>query len=1215
MKQVLSILGIAVSAGTVLAEHDITHKALFKDSSSILQDSEGDLTITVASGSELSCVALTSEGTAYPDYADFDVAGNNVTGLADAPGRADYATDAILAYKCGIKNATSGDAIQFSEPPLLFDSLVTPDTIRLDFSGSCQSQSVVFQNAAINNPNTYDGRRTFTADVSTDLVYGCKQSQSFTVPDVAANIMLEPIAAATFVSGDFAGVLDNFTTSDGKTFSTSKVLTYDLGTELPDPAYYVASAACQSGQCKGSLELSLGSSKESIVTDLMAEPTLMVHAVIPSFNDCSTTVRSEEKIYTNVEACYGNASAVAADVTSTVSGHVLVSLVCPFRDENFTDSSSVSVEACLQAGRDSTFDNTCQANLDRVGGNSSLLGVQYTQDLSNSKSFNYIFDDQETGRDQRFRTFANTPAVQLERGPEVFIEAEVLKFDTELKLTDTNANFQEIFNGATNFKVKGDGWSKLVSLTETGSSIQVQDVPRFVKNIQLVADVLTGCDAEEVVLSNSVNVQVSILSSTPTGELTQTDPCSSVFLFTRSEISQEEFNVTISNVRGVISSAENVIKVCGRSTANCETDFTNTLVAGSSTDQYVIIEDACHYSQSLEDGVVETVYVKEGGVGGFVEFTDQTAGYAPIRCAGSCYKRDFRLPDLSLDWDVEFKVNLDQYELSAPQTKADWNDFTKDANGESHFTMHKLSYLASPSANACLADGSLAGDVPTSGDASADPKGCLVFKDSSYKDDSFGKDTVHYSGIASAADMRNWIAACGEYMPDGMGAKAQVVQQFQVEYDADYQRTPSALPATESFCSSLDISLFVEQKIIGDSSAQLTVAQVTEALAEPDITASIGNFQYETCSGGYRIAATVDLYHDINETFFARDDSMWASTDALFTEKTFSADTKLLTWKTECADVCGVNASVLETWTRDSGYALGAVVSADDLSLNHNKGAETEVLMQLSMSGTPCDQENQAGGSATLSLYTAPAGDCNVTDDMDALGYTPSSDASICGRFQFSDMGAYDLTITGTLVTKKTDGTYAQILCEDADSESICNGDNRGRLFPIGDHYNGENHTKASVGKFQLISDDAFSTIKYTVFWEQEFQGGSRRLRSEHTFGAGQEESSAQLIILPPSAQIADAAGEMTSEDAAGLTPSQATDIHEDVEELRSSVSTLVILIGCIGGVAVLAVLAVVTCRKSDGKYGVPMVRTTDKLRPAVGYMKVRQDRFSAGVF
>lgn len=1211
MKQVFSIIGVALSIEHVLGAHDITHQALFKDSSSILKDSEGALTITVTSGSQLSCVALTDKGTAFPDYTDFDVAGNNVTGLADAPTRSDYSSDAILAYKCGIKNATTGELFDFSEPPLLFDSLVTPNLIRLDFSGSCQSKSLVFENEAILNAGTYDGLRSYTAEVSTDIVYGCKQATSFSAPDVVASIMLEPVAAASFISGNFSQVLDGFTTSDGQRYSASKNLTYDLGVEFPDPAYYVASASCQSGQCKGSMQLSLENSKTSLVTDLMAEPTLMVHSVIPSFDNCSTSTLSEEKEYTHVEACYGNATVEKDDVTSTVSGHVLVPLQCPFTADAFTDSSDVSVEACLEAGRTALFDNTCQANLDRVGGNSSLLGTVYTEDLYNGQSFDYIFDDQETSTSKRFRTFANSPAITLERGPEVLIEAEVLKFDTEIRVANVNESFAEIIDGAQNFKVKGDGWSKRVQLT--GNSIFITDVPRFVKNVELVGDVLTGCSSQEVVLSNAVNVQVTIIMSKPTGELTQTDPCSSVFLFTRAEISQQEFNVTISNVRGVISSAENVIKVCGHSTANCDTEFTNTLVAGSSTDQYVIIEDACHYSQTLEDNVVETVYVKEGGVGGFVEFTDQSAGYAPIRCAGSCYKRDFRLPDLSLDWDVIFKVSLDQYELSAPQTKADWNDFTKDSDGDSHFSMHKLSYLAAPSAQACLADGSLSGTVPTSGNTTSDPKGCLLFKDSSFKNDTFGKDTVHYTGIESAADMRNWIAACGEMLADGMSAKAQVVQQFQVEYDAGYQRTPSALPSTESFCSSLDVTLFVEQKIIGASSAQLTVAQVTEALAEPDITASIGNFQYETCSGGYRIAATVDLYHDIDATKFARDESMWASTDALFTERTFSTDTKLLTWKTECADVCGVNASVLDTWTRDSGYALGAVVTADDPTINHDKGAETEVLMQLSMNGSPCDKEIEAGGTATLTLYTAPAGDCNVTDDMAALGSSPSSDASICGRFEFSDMGAYELTITGTLVTKKTDGTYAQILCEDADSESICNGDNRGRLFPIGDHYNGVNHTKASVGKFQLISDDAFSTIKYTIFWEQEFQGGSRRLRSEHTFGAGTQESVSEIVILPPSAQIADSAGEMTSGEADALTPSQA----EDVEDIKESVNMANIYLIILIAVIVLGVGGAIAChtRGKNGSLTDRSVKVSNALRPAVGYMKVRQDRFTASVF
>ena len=1209
MRQVFSVFGIALGVTNVFAEHDITHKALFKDSSSILQDSDGDLTITVATGSELSCVALTAEGTAFADYVDFDVAGNNVTGLADAPTRSDYSSDATLAYRCGIKNVTSGELFEFSEPPLLFDSLVTPNVVRLDFSGSCQSQSVVFENSAISNNGTYNGLRSFQADLSVDVVYGCKKTTSFTVPDVAADIMLEPVASATFVTGNFSKTVSGFTTTDGQRYSASASLTFDLGVDLPDPAYYIASQACQSGLCKGSLQLTLGNAKDSLVTDLMADPTLMSHAVIPNFINCTSTVLNDEKLYTNLEACYSNVSLVKNDVTTTVSGHVLVPLDCPFQQAQFSDSSDVSIEACLQAGRDATFDNQCQANLDRVSGNSSLLGVEYTQELFDSKSFTYKFDDQETGTSQRFRTFATTPAVTLERGPEVFIEAEVLSFNTQLKLSDVNASFAEIIDGAQNFQVKGDGWSKRVQLT--GSIIQVDNVPRFVKNLKLVGDVLTGCDSEEVVLSNTVNVQVSILSSTPTGELTQTDPCSNVFLFTRSQISQAEFNVTISNVRGVITSAQDVIKVCGQSTANCETVFTNTLVAGSSTDQYVIIEDACHYSQTLEDGVVETVYVKDGGVGGFVEFTDQTAGYAPIRCAGSCYKRDFRLPDLSLDWDVEFKVNLDQYELSAPQTRADWNDFTK-TGGESHFSMHKLSYLAPPSAQACAADGSLTGTVPTSADTTTDPKGCLVFKDSSFKDDSFGKDTVHYSGISSAADMRNWIAACGEFMTDGMGAKAQVVQQFQVEYDADYQRTPSSLPAIESFCSTLDISLFVEQKIIGDSSAQLTVAQVTEALAEPDITASIGNFEYETCSGGYRIAANVDLYHSINETKFAREASMWASTDPIFTEKTFSADTKLLTWKTECADVCGVNASLLDTWTRQSGYALSAVVSADDTTLNHNKGAETEVLMQLSMSGSPCAQEIQAGGTATLSLYTAPTGDCDVTDDMATLGSSPSSDASICGRFVFSDMGAYDLTITGTLVTKKTDGTYAQILCEDSDSESMCNGDHRGRLFPIGDKYNGVNHTKSSAGKLQLISDDAFSTIKYTVFWEQEFQGSSRRLRSEHTFGDGQSESSAQLVILPPSAQIAEAAaGDVaTSEEADALSPEQ----EEQLDRVEG-MSITVIVLGSVFGV-VFFIAGVGFCVKHDyegkKKWDMNIPETNLKSK---GYMKVRQDRFTGGVF
>ena len=245
------------------------------------------------------------------------------------------------------------------------------------------------------------------------------------------------------------------------------------------------------------------------------------------------------------------------------------------------------------------------------------------------------------------------------------------------------------------------------------------------------------------------------------------------------------------------------------STADCDTVFSDVIDMGSSTDQFALINDACNYQSEISPGVMQTVYLSKDAVAGYVEFENELALFAPIKCAGACHSREIRLPDLSLDWEVDFKVSTTEYELSAKQETADWDDFTKDSDGDSHFTMHKVSYLAPAGTDRCLADGSVSGDVPTSGDTSADPKGCLVFKDSSdpSNDDAFGQGTVEYSGITGSADMRNWLAACGSYLEDGMGAKAQLVQRFEVEYEDGFVRTPSQLPSVESFCDSKDLTL------------------------------------------------------------------------------------------------------------------------------------------------------------------------------------------------------------------------------------------------------------------------------------------------------------------------------------------------------------------------------------------------------------------------
>ena len=1210
MKQVVSLLTLGMST-LVAAEHQITHKAIFKDTSQISMDEDGAVTVSVASGSELTCEALVDDGSAYPDYEDFQ---SNATSV-DAPTRNLYAKGTTLAYRCGIRNMTSQENYQFNEPPILFDSLQTGEFIKVEFGGSCTADSLVFTAASVTNNGTYDGGRNFTADITTQLTYGCKQGKVFS-PSVTAEVMLEPLAVATFVQdGVFSKTLDGFTTGDGLVFNATKSLLFDLGTDKPDHAYYQASQSCQSGLCKGALLLSSGNAKTSLVTDLM-DPLNMPNAVTPSFINCTSTLLSEEKEYTLLEACYVNNDLVRDDVLQTVKGHLLVPLECPFQSATMLDSSEASIDACIQIGRDNLFDNRCQASLDRVSGNSTLLGQQYTYDLFTSKSFDYIFDDQETGTAQRFREFTKTPAVAMTGPPgDIVVTADMVYFDAALHLA-VNETFTEIIQGAMNFRVLADtGWSTRVQLV--GDRLTVTGVPKNTKTLKLVGDVRTGCDLEEIALSNEVTLNINNKAALAFGDFRQTDPCSNVYLFYRSEILQGQKNLTIASIHGVKSDATGTIKVCGDSTADCDTVYSDVIDMGSSVDQFALINDACNYQSEISPGVMQTVYLSKDAVAGYVEFENELALFAPIKCAGACHSREIRLPDLSLDWEVDFKVSTTEYELLAKQETADWDDFTKDSNGDSHFTMHKVSYLAPAGTDRCLADGSVSGDVPTSGNTSADPKGCLVFKDSSdpSNDDAFGQGTVEYSGITGSADMRNWLAACGSYLEDGMGAKAQLVQRFEVEYEDGFVRTPSQLPSVESFCDSKDLTLYVEQKIVGASFGELTIAQVSAVEQPPDIQASIGSFDYEECTGGYRVVATVDLHHSLDVSFFK--DVVFTGSSAEFTDMSLSADKKTLTWKTACADVCGDAAASLATWTADGGHLLKAVVTASDpsLNINHNQGAESDIELKLALKGTPCDVEKTwDGGEAALSLYAAPSGDCDVADDMVALGSTPSADGAICGRFVFSNMGEFALTITGTEVSRRTDGTLAAYLCEDAASPESCIGSQRGRLFQIGGVWNSVNHTQASTGKFALDLDDAFTTIKYTIYWEQNYQGTARRLRSEHTFGDGQETSVAELVILPPHAQIADAAEIQGGEDYHVRddvpSPSQYDEEHHDQH------FTEAIVVGVLLGVALIGGCLVVTFKGKDAQTFVQNNTGIGKRDfQSQGYMKVRQDRFSTGVF
>ena len=77
--------------------------------------------------------------------------------------------------------------------------------------------------------------------------------------------------------------------------------------------------------------------------------------------------------------------------------------------------------------------------------------------------------------------------------------------------------------------------------------------------------------------------------------------------------------------------------------------------------------------------------------------------------------------------------------------------------------------------------------------------------------------------------MIDYLKTCGETFSDGSGAQAQLVQQFKIDYGA-FDR--GGLPQVETFCHSSFVTLFIETKVIGLSSATLAVSEIVSEARE-----------------------------------------------------------------------------------------------------------------------------------------------------------------------------------------------------------------------------------------------------------------------------------------------------------------------------------------------------------------------------------------------
>ena len=1124
MSRLLSVLVFSV-LGYVLGDHpeDPMHQldphAEFLDST-VIDSTSGVITSTVALGSEVRCEAAHELGTAAHFYTDFVSTG----GLVVPPDAALYTKNSILAYKCGVVDSVTGDSLLFDHPPLLFDSFGSDNRILLTFGGECNTESVVFGPSDITNLGTYNGTQLYTALVSSSITYGCVQPHAFT-GGVTADLSLQVAGVANFVTNTvFTLPLEFVTTTDGKTFTiTDFPLVFDLGTAKPHFDYYEAKDTCQSQLCKGSLTLSSGNSKKTLITDLM-DGTLMDKAVREVFKACTNTaVNGEERMYSNQEACYGT-YALVHDVVEEAAGNLLDPLECPFHTD-LVISSPANVQACFNTA--SSFDNRCEASIARAG-DPALLGNVFTQVLtatpaqSVDRSFSYSFVDIFTGTRKRFETVS---LLNLTANP-IFMEADQLYFDIEFNLAAGQA-FTELSQKAVGVKLQdpATGWSQFISLT--GSQIIVTQIPRSVTTLDLVGQVRTGCEQEEMSLLNGGAITLPIqLGGITSGRYVQTDPCTDLFLYYRDHFQQN--GLTITGTVGIQRLQGAQVRMCGTHTAGCESSTDVTVPFGSSSDLWAHIADVCHYQRDLgvdSNGVLlqETAYVANGQTVGYV-LMDQESGttaHAPVICGGFCRDNVVRLPDLSLDWEVEFSADMTSYELTADQGRAAYNDFKFTDELERNFVLEKTAFLAPPTNSVCQVDGSLTGAVPTDMVA---PTGCLVYTDDSNAEGEFTSGTASsFTGGTGALDMIDYLKTCGETLSDGSGAQAQLVQQFKIDYGS-YDR--GGLPQVESFCHSSFVTLFIETKVIGLSSATLAVTEVVSEAASDQIGVSIGNVAFQPCIGGHQVVATVDLQHSIVGETWTVDD-----TGSDF-EAIMVPGFQAVQWQSECRDVCASESEYLTNWTNVTQSLVGEIEASG--------GAKAVVAFEVAIAGTPCAAEENFDGSGTvtLDLYTAEGATCSDSDTR--ANKSPYADESLCSHITFNHVGDFELVVTDSMMTRKAQGGLAQVLCEEA-GDPGCVGDPRGLMFQAGRTLNATHNQGTSSGMFALDQSDSFSNVTYVVFWEQNYMGNTRRLRSTHLFGDGQMTSYSVLTILPTSAQMGDSTGGVTYDQTSGGTASSTT--------------------------------------------------------------------------
>jgi hypothetical protein len=1098
MKTISSMLVLGASMAMANADKTsaphLTGSAQFSDGTQtydLQRDAEG---LDASGGAEVDCVTAVEFGTAGQYYGSAELTGS---GDAKPSILGDYRKGTTLAFWCGLKKdgATLEIVTAGSTTQPVASGTSTRVLVRFDGTNDCLAQAGTLTTSMESDPASSNSKLKFyRPQVKSTVSYGCIHAHDFEPPKVSALLGLKGKGDA-----HSKGVITQTAGSVAQeTAQESLVRTGDTTFEKSWVAEFDLGAAEPHSYYYDNLD---GCTSDLCFGKLTVKSDENTKYDIATALSADVWVSDDQVTYYDLKGSSGRNK--CADVTYTSTAPTTQAAVCAMtkssaKGEHKGTGESEARNQGLLMPLECPFADTVTAS--KESDVDACLAAGDTAVVNTCA-------DRDTYGTPGAATYNQEDTIPLKNGFSIklqFPDAQKTRYMVEtLKITEPVPQvFHEgtqvltwnlVTTGdsaeATNLFVERGDFNKPVTLT--GNSISQFTAPLSVASVDLKGYVFTSCSSELITLA-TVTLPTSKFDSAKSGNFTVfgSDECDGRFTFNPVD---SAVNLTFANVYAGGNSLGKV-SFCkeGDTPSDCKNDANRSKQTTPDTRQ-AIIENVC-------EGV------ENGHVGGLVRFEKEgTTSYdfAPIICAGPCTKSD--LDDFTLDWSVTLTagVNSGDNAFSATQAGVTFADAKGNREG-----LIKQNFLVAQSSNVgCAADGTLIGSVPSGK--------CSLSGD---------------NNIAQATDIQNLFNDCNENDADGT---VKLVQTLKVEYKG----TSDDL----YFCNSKDLSISIDS-MTGQTTSSIGILVSEEQDAAKSISVSFDTIQYEACdgtdAGKHKLVATINV--DDSELPADSYDFEQTSSDILF-DGALALASDLITFQTACRQVCGIYGSTISS----ENVLAGTVTETTD---GEKELAQISFSVSTQVLGDPCGEGAAVErGDVTLDIYA-------VDDEVDCFAAAEDAaraqDDKLCANLTLSDFGNSGFKVTQELLQRvPSDQINADLSFKQGAVIKVVDH----KFFAHNRSLGSGDATHTSSQTLDLAADDAFTTYKLTVYWEQILAsaGGRRLLRSEHVFGAGEHKSVRSLVILPASAQIEDAAeslntasGDVSAND--GSSVEESSDAKKD---------------------------------------------------------------------